>query len=86
MFPVLKDASSHFKSLGEDLMSHRLHIILKTSIISPRRCLYANEGHFNLSIYISLDEILVVCVFLLLNNNGIFYVNSYPTIKVTCFI
>ena len=28
-------------------MSYRLCIILKTSIILPRRCLYDNEGSFN---------------------------------------
>ena len=35
LFPVLKDASSHFKSLSEDSMLYTLCIILKTSIISP---------------------------------------------------
>ena len=48
LFPVLKDAPSHFKSLGEDSLSYKLCISLKTSIISPRKRQYANyEGSFS---------------------------------------
>ena len=39
------------KSIDEDLISYKMCIILKTSIISPRRRLYANErslSEFNL--------------------------------------
>ena len=49
LFPVLNDHSTHFKSLGADSLSYKLCLIFKSSITSPRKRLYANEG----SIYTS---------------------------------
>ena len=47
LFPVLKDASSHLKNLGEDSLPYKLCIILKPSIMSPHKHLHYSEGSFS---------------------------------------